>query len=357
MLDRGRGPTEALALGSSTSVGVHTPVLAGAHRRLSKGQCFLNARKLLSSKTWLKVSRNPEPGQTRITGAGGGRRGQTSGAGASAGSAPGPCFACRVWTVQGPVSGLPVWRCPRVILGSGRHAKWPFSEEGGLGPQLPELDPGFPQGHQPSPTTCQNSLGEAPAPACLLPSPTASAHGPCPLGCPRLMPAPSLCCHPKPSPTRPLCTRLCPSWAGQRRTETVVPCVPGFSLALPTTALMCRRRGLRRMFHRVVQDPPLSHPAPHSLVHSSTRSVPLLAVPLCRPRAGPPHPPSHPPEGRSWDLEQLTLERRSRKVSPEGGCPRAGSGGAATAGARPAEATEGRAGAPAKGSWDHGGGC
>lgn len=276
MLDRGRGPTEALALGSSTSVGVHTPVLAGAHRRLSKGQCFLNARKLLSSKTWLKVSRNPEPGQTRITGAGGGRRGQTSGAGASAGSAPGPCFACRVWTVQGPVSGLPVWRCPRVILGSGRHAKWPFSEEGGLGPQLPELDPGFPQGHQPSPTTCQNSLGEAPAPACLLPSPTASAHGPCPLGCPRLMPAPSLCCHPKPSPTRPLCTRLCPSWAGQRRTETVVPCVPGFSLALPTAALMCRRRGLRRMFHRVVQDPPSKPPCPptHSFTHPLVRCPP-----------------------------------------------------------------------------------
>lgn len=277
MLDRGRGPTEALALGSSTSVGVHTPVLAGAHRRLSKGQCFLNARKLLSSKTWLKVSRNPEPGQTRITGAGGGRRGQTSGAGASAGSAPGPCFACRVWTVQGPVSGLPVWRCPRMILGNGqllsglsqRREVWGLSSLSWTLDFLRDTSPPPP----PARTVWEKPQ---PLPVCF-PPPPASAHGPCPLGCPRLMPAPSLCCHPKPSPTRPLCTRLCPSWAGQRRTETVVPCVPGFSLALPTTALMCRRRGLRRMFHRVVQDPPsLSHPDPptHSFTHPLVRCPP-----------------------------------------------------------------------------------
>lgn len=126
---------------------------------ISKAQCFLEAKKSLSSKTdgWrvevTKVSENPELTTP-------GRWGSSEQVEAGVGKG---VVLPKTWAPRDRLEGLsqarvcftgvrmarPRLKAPCSVPGGGQLADWPFREEGGQGPPLRELEPGFPQRHQP----------------------------------------------------------------------------------------------------------------------------------------------------------------------------------------------------------------
>ena len=106
---------------------------------------------------------------------------------------------------------------PCLILGSGHLAPWPFWEEGGLGPPLPELEPEFLRDTSPS---SQHLLEQSRrialyglSAAYLLPTGSAQKLPLCPPACPTVsQPSPQAfpLLLPTPSPMWPRGTRLCP---------------------------------------------------------------------------------------------------------------------------------------------------
>lgn len=150
-----------------------------AIRVTSKVQCFLDAKKSLSRRTdgW-RVEAAEGSGAQGRTPCSEGSHGHVE-----AGAGQGGCredvpralaFSQEWGRCSGPVSRLPVWCCTHLIRGSGRLLL-ALLRGGRSGPRLPELEPGFPQAHQPlSPHLPEQTVWETPtcSPFPLLPHPS-----------------------------------------------------------------------------------------------------------------------------------------------------------------------------------------